>query len=150
LRHFSPFRRSFCRPSPSHPQPKPDGAIAITDIIIEVKRAGGQIAIRARISGFAERLGAGARKRPAFVLTQAIRMKNFILVLVALIATASPASAYRCNGRHYFNHYGQFVHSPSCGRHHEHHMAVCRDGSTSYSRHHRGTCSRHHGVRLWA
>jgi hypothetical protein len=27
--------------------------------------------------------------------------------------------------------------------------AQCRDGSYSYSQHHRGTCSHHRGVRRW-
>ena len=27
--------------------------------------------------------------------------------------------------------------------------AVCRDGSKSYSQHHRGTCSHHGGVAYW-
>lgn len=69
------------------------------------------------------------------------------LVLSPLFTT--PADAYACNARHYVNRFGQVVHSPSCGRHGGHHMAICRDGSTSYSLHHRGTCSHHHGVRRW-
>jgi hypothetical protein len=30
-----------------------------------------------------------------------------------------------------------------------HATAKCRDGSYSWSRHHRGTCSSHHGVAQW-
>lgn len=71
------------------------------------------------------------------------------LAVLFLLALSTDANAYRCNGRHYRNHYGEIVHSPSCGRHSEHKMAICRDGSRSYSHHHRGTCSRHNGVARW-
>jgi hypothetical protein len=61
--------------------------------------------------------------------------------------TSDAATAYPCNNQHYLNSSGDVVHSPSCGSESEapHHMATCRDGSFSYSEHHRGTCS-HHGV----
>ncbi|MCW2283656.1 hypothetical protein M2323_001428 [Rhodoblastus acidophilus] len=78
-------------------------------------------------------------------------MKGLALALAAIffVSLASNAEAYRCNRRHYRNYYGVIVHSPSCGRHGGHKMAICRDGSRSYSHHRRGTCSRHHGVKRW-
>jgi predicted RNA-binding Zn-ribbon protein involved in translation (DUF1610 family) len=47
------------------------------------------------------------------------------------------------------NSSGHHVHSPSCGEEHEKRTAECRDGSVSYSEHHRGTCSYHGGVAHW-
>lgn len=69
---------------------------------------------------------------------------------LAAILYAGDASAYSCNGNYYTNVSGHRVHSPSCGRRGEgtpH--AICRDGSVSYSEHHRGTCSHHGGVERW-
>ncbi|WP_431310675.1 DUF3761 domain-containing protein [Labrys miyagiensis] len=43
---------------------------------------------------------------------------------------------------------GVRVHSPN-HRDRKHQVAVCRDDTISHSYHHRGTCSRHHGVREW-
>ncbi|MCC2111167.1 MAG: DUF3761 domain-containing protein [Hyphomicrobiales bacterium] len=76
-------------------------------------------------------------------------MRAIVLAACLVVALATPADAYRCNSRHYFNSSGRLVHSPSCGRHKARKMAICYDGSRSYSRHHRGTCSRHGGVRRW-
>jgi len=70
--------------------------------------------------------------------------------LVALAAQVNEAASYACNHRYYVNSSGHVVHSPSCGAGGEgtpH--AVCRDGSISYSEHHRGTCSHHGGVAGW-
>ena len=61
-------------------------------------------------------------------------------------AYASAARAYSCNDNHYVNSSGHVVHSPSCGEEHEKRAAECRDGSVSFSEHHRGTCSYHGGV----
>jgi hypothetical protein len=60
-------------------------------------------------------------------------------------------TTYPCNNRYYLNSSGHVVHSPSCGSGSEpsHHTATCRDGSVSYSEHHRGTCSYHGGVAHW-
>jgi hypothetical protein len=65
--------------------------------------------------------------------------------------TSDAATAYPCNNRSYLNSSGHVVHSPSCGSGSEppHHTATCRDGSVSYSEHHRGTCSYHGGVARW-
>lgn len=54
--------------------------------------------------------------------------------------------------RHYKNRDGDEVHSPSQTKSRNAPAgasAQCRDGSFSFSRHHRGTCSRHGGVDLW-
>jgi hypothetical protein len=72
-------------------------------------------------------------------------MRPFLGAIAAGHGRSDAASGYACNQRHYVNVSGHFVHSPSCGPKGEgtpH--AVCRDGSISYSEHHRGTCS-HHG-----
>jgi hypothetical protein len=75
---------------------------------------------------------------------------RLILMCFSLVAFANSALAYSCNGNHYVNSSGHLVHSPSCGRAGEGHPhAVCRDGSVSYSEHHRGTCSHHGGVASW-
>jgi Protein of unknown function (DUF3761) len=58
-------------------------------------------------------------------------------------------TAYACNDNHYINSSGDVVHSPSCGREHFHQTAICRDDSVSFSEHHSGTCSHHHGVAQW-
>jgi hypothetical protein len=72
------------------------------------------------------------------------------LLTLCLIASFGDARAYQCNNRHYVNSNGVLVHSPSCGRASEgHETAICRDGSHSYSMHHRGTCSYHGGVAQW-
>jgi predicted RNA-binding Zn-ribbon protein involved in translation (DUF1610 family) len=68
---------------------------------------------------------------------------------VCLVWHASPALAYSCNENHYVNSSGHVVHSPSCGNEHEKRTAECRDGSVSFSEHHRGTCSYHSGVARW-
>jgi Protein of unknown function (DUF3761) len=59
---------------------------------------------------------------------------------------AGPVFAYSCNDNHYVNSSGHIVHSPSCSEEHDKRIAECRDGSVSYSEHHRGTCSHHGGV----
>ena len=47
------------------------------------------------------------------------------------------------------NSSGHVLHSPSCGQEHEKRTAECRDGSVSFSEHHRGACSHHGGVAHW-
>ncbi|QLK63308.1 DUF3761 domain-containing protein [Enterobacteriaceae bacterium Kacie_13] len=52
----------------------------------------------------------------------------------------------------YINSDGQDVHSPShtrSGNAPDGASAKCRDGTYSFSQHHRGTCSRHGGVAEW-
>jgi len=76
-------------------------------------------------------------------------LKSFVLAMVTVAALAgfssAPAQAYQCNTRHYVSSDRHVVHSPSCKS--RNFTAICRDGSYSHSRHHRGTCSRHGGVR---
>lgn len=76
------------------------------------------------------------------------------LLLVAALAIgftgqSGEAFAYACNNHYYVNSSGHVVHSPSCGEEHQKRTAECRDGSVSYSEHHRGTCSYHGGVARW-
>ena len=78
-----------------------------------------------------------------------MRMLWAVLVLAALTGQTREAAAYACNNRYYVNSSGHLVHSPSCGREHLQRTAECRDGSVSYSEHHRGTCSHHGGVEHW-
>ncbi|TAM74745.1 MAG: DUF3761 domain-containing protein [Candidimonas sp.] len=53
---------------------------------------------------------------------------------------------------HYTNKNGEVVHSPAHtknGSKPSGATAQCRDGTYSFSRSHRGTCSGHHGVAQW-
>jgi hypothetical protein len=70
-------------------------------------------------------------------------------VVAAVAGQSSDALAYACNNRHYVNSSGHRVRSPTCESEPGHHTAHCRDGSESFSEHHRGTCSHHHGVAYW-
>jgi hypothetical protein len=73
-----------------------------------------------------------------------------IFVLAALAGQTREATAYDCNNNYYVNSSGHVVHSPSCEQENGfHHTAECRDGSTSFSEHDRGTCSHHGGVAHW-
>lgn len=79
-----------------------------------------------------------------------IRALGIILVLAALAGQTREAAAYACNGNYYVNGLGHLVHSPSCGEEKRYpHTAECRDGSTSFSEHHPGTCSHHGEVAHW-
>lgn len=52
----------------------------------------------------------------------------------------------------YINVDGQTIHRPAhtkSGHAPKGATAKCRDGSFSFSQHHRGTCSGHHGVATW-
>lgn len=79
------------------------------------------------------------------------RLKFFLAValVVGVGGQCSRALAYACNNNHYVNSSGHLVHSPSCSEEHQRRTAECRDGSISYSEHHRGTCSYHGGVAHW-
>ena len=81
---------------------------------------------------------AGARARPAAPRASA-----------PVAASAASASPHLVESGHYRNVDGASLHSPA----HTDNGAVpagasaqCRDGSYSFSRHHRGTCSHHGGV----
>lgn len=76
-----------------------------------------------------------------------------LLALAAAISLAIPATGLAqsvCSTDHYRNSDGRCIHrpvqspSPPGGA-----TARCRDGSYSFSRHHRGTCSGHGGVAQW-
>lgn len=69
--------------------------------------------------------------------------------LAFLIPSAHQADAFQCNANSYISSDGHRVHSPNCRKQSRNFAAICRDGSYSHSRHHRGTCSRHGGVRFW-
>lgn len=84
-------------------------------------------------------------------------MKLGILSLASLAFAATllfsshPAMAYSCHSSngYYRSSDGSLVHGPKCGADLSGATAICRDGSHSFSHHHRGTCSRHHGVARW-
>jgi hypothetical protein len=70
-------------------------------------------------------------------------------LLICFAAQCGEALAYARNNNYYVNSSGHVLHSPSCGQEHEKRTAECRDGSVSFSEHHRGACSHHGGVARW-
>ena len=90
-------------------------------------------------------------------------MKYITLLLIALLTTTTVFAKHNSNytsvdeqslieHRHYKNVNGRVVHSPAHsknGKRPSGASAKCRDGSYSFSQHHRGTCSRHGGVAAW-
>jgi hypothetical protein len=70
-------------------------------------------------------------------------------LVICFAAQCGKALAYVCNNNYYVNSTGHLVHSPSCGEEHQTPTAKCRDGSVSFSEHHRGACSYHGGVAHW-
>lgn len=63
-----------------------------------------------------------------------------------------PAEAQLIEHGSYTNKDGNTVHRPAhskSGQTPRGATAKCRDGSYSFSQHHRGTCSRHGGVSAW-
>jgi predicted RNA-binding Zn-ribbon protein involved in translation (DUF1610 family) len=70
-------------------------------------------------------------------------------LVICFAAQSGKALAYACNNNYYVNSSGHLVHSPSCGQKHEKRTAECRDGSVSFSEHHRAACSHHGGVAHW-
>ena len=70
------------------------------------------------------------------------------MTLAALILFAGPVDA-RGGGR-YRSVDGSMVHGPTRGNQDYGPVtAQCRDGTRSFSHHHRGTCSHHGGVAGW-
>lgn len=66
--------------------------------------------------------------------------------------TAQPDESRLVEHGHYVNKSGQDVHSPAhskTGVPPKGASAKCRDGTYSFSQHHRGTCSHHGGVANW-
>jgi hypothetical protein len=101
------------------------------------------------------RAGHSAIKR---VFKQAISAAAASLLLAAAPAfaystsAATPNDADLDNHNTYQNSSGDTVHSPAhskSGRVPEGATARCRDGTYSFSRHRRGTCSGHGGVAAW-
>ncbi|MDR3431627.1 MAG: DUF3761 domain-containing protein [Rouxiella aceris] len=89
-------------------------------------------------------------------------MRVLLLLLVSLFllqpAQAKQTTPYSAQDNQlieqgdYTNSDGQQIHRPAhtkSGRAPEGASAKCRDGSYSFSTHHRGTCSGHHGVAQW-
>lgn len=80
-------------------------------------------------------------------------MRGIIASLAALgfvVALTVQAEAY---SKHYYHHGAYYrstdhswVHVPERYGEHGHITAICGDGTHSYSHHHQGTCSHHHGV----
>ncbi|OIR03572.1 hypothetical protein GALL_144310 [mine drainage metagenome] len=67
-------------------------------------------------------------------------------------AISVPSEADLKEHGHYTNSQGNVVHSPAhskSGAAPSGATAQCRDGSYSFSQHHRGTCSHHGGVAQW-
>jgi hypothetical protein len=66
-----------------------------------------------------------------------------------LTSSADARSLGTCHDSlgYYLNSSHQLVHRPECSSGHlSGETAICRDGSHSFSRHRRGTCSHHGGV----
>ena len=66
--------------------------------------------------------------------------------------TATPRESQLAEHGHYTNRSGAVVHSPAhsvTGQAPDGASAKCRDGTFSFSQHHRGTCSHHGGVAAW-
>jgi hypothetical protein len=66
--------------------------------------------------------------------------------------TAAPQESQLVEHGHYTNRSGAAVHTPAhsvTGQTPQGASAKCRDGTFSFSQHHRGTCSHHRGVAEW-
>lgn len=80
-----------------------------------------------------------------------IKLTIAVLTFVAISANAQ-VETQLLEHRHYHNHDNAYVHSPAHSKFGGVPVgakAKCRDGEFSFSRHHRGTCSRHRGVSRW-
>jgi hypothetical protein len=98
-----------------------------------------------------------------YSVKDAIMNRATLLLLAALacqplFAKAPPPGGYQPDESQlmehgsYTNKDGNTVHRPAhskSGRAPQGATAKCRDGSYSFSQHHRGTCSRHGGVSEW-
>ncbi|MFS8114879.1 DUF3761 domain-containing protein [Rhizobium jaguaris] len=76
----------------------------------------------------------------------------FAALALVTVSTAVEARTYYHHdhyGHYYRSSDGSMVHSPERSGHHGHEVAICGDGTHSYSHHHQGTCSHHHGVAKW-
>ncbi len=87
---------------------------------------------------------------PGYV--QADQRSQLLLADAQTQASPSPDESSLDTHNHYTNSDGQSVHSPAkstTGAIPDGATAKCRDGSYSFSQHHRGTCSHHGGVGTW-
>lgn len=88
--------------------------------------------------------------------------RYYALILLALTLVTTPALAKKSHQTapdsalieqgSYVNADGERIHRPAHTKNNqvpEGATARCRDGSYSFSRHHRGTCSHHGGVAEW-
>ncbi len=83
-----------------------------------------------------------------------MRFRNALAALAVagcLFAGLTCARGGRSNDGFYRASDGEMVHGPTRGRNPAYGRvsAACRDGTQSYSHHHRGTCSGHGGVAAW-
>jgi hypothetical protein len=75
-------------------------------------------------------------------------MRKLACAALALLIVGSAAVA--SGGDYYTNSNGHRVHRPVlANRPPDGATAQCRDGTYSFSEHHRGTCSHHGGVESW-
>ncbi|WP_413992420.1 DUF3761 domain-containing protein [Labrys okinawensis] len=74
-----------------------------------------------------------------------------LLALATAILPFQPLQArdYNREGSYYQSSDGTWVHVPESNGEHGKEIAVCGDGTHSYSHHHQGTCSHHGGVARW-
>jgi hypothetical protein len=93
-----------------------------------------------------------------------MRLARKCLLLIALTASfavyadqqppakPAPDETQLAEHGHYVNKDGHIVHSPAHAKNGgtpSGATARCRDGTYSFSQHHRGTCSHHGGVTIW-
>jgi hypothetical protein len=72
------------------------------------------------------------------------------LACAALVFLIVGQAALASSGDYYTNSGGHHVHRPvRADRPPSGATAQCRDGTYSFSEHHRGTCSHHDGVERW-
>jgi hypothetical protein len=82
-------------------------------------------------------------------------MKSIFTLIAAIcvFATISVPVEARNYNKNYGNYYRStdhsWVHGPEKIGNHGSVVAICADGTHSYSHHHQGTCSHHHGVASW-
>ena len=77
--------------------------------------------------------------------------RRIVTTLLVLLITVAPAFGQRHRRHKYYrNSSGARVHSPMLSRRAPHGASArCADGTYTFSRNHRGTCSHHGGVAQW-
>ena len=82
-----------------------------------------------------------------------MRLTSALAALALLVGTPAVArGTYGGSSHHYYRSSdGSMVHGPTRGDNPAYGRvtATCRDGTSSYSHHHQGTCSGHGGVGAW-